>query len=101
MRRHVWWALIAVALFFAVQGGEYSTRDLYVLHSRTRTLTRDVDSLQRQVDSRGRPERVGRLCQCPWRRGGVRRIFNIANCGPRSVVGERVQHGWVAQLVRA
>ena len=51
MKRYVWWALIAVALFFAVQGGEYSTRDLYVLHSRTRTLTRQVDSLQRQVDS--------------------------------------------------
>ncbi len=54
MRRYVWWALIAVALFFAVQGGEYSTRDLYVLHSRTRTLNREVDSLQRQVDSLGR-----------------------------------------------
>jgi len=54
MKRYVWWALIAVALFFAVQGGEYSTRDLYVLHSRTRVLTREVDSLQRQVDSLGR-----------------------------------------------
>jgi len=54
MRRYVWWALITVALFFAVQGGEYSTRDLYVLHSRTQTLTREVDSLQRQVDSLGR-----------------------------------------------
>ncbi|HEX9084862.1 MAG TPA: septum formation initiator family protein [Gemmatimonadaceae bacterium] len=54
MKRYVWWALIAVALFFAVQGGEYSTRDLYVLHSRTQTLTHDVDSLQRQVDSLGR-----------------------------------------------
>jgi len=54
MKRFVWWALIAVAIFFAVQGGEYTTRDLYVLHSRTRTLTRQVDSLQRQVDSLGR-----------------------------------------------
>ncbi len=54
MKRYVWWALIAAALFFAVQGGEYSTRDLYVLHSRTRTLTHEVDSLQRQVDSLGR-----------------------------------------------
>ena len=51
MKRLVWWGLIGVALFFAVQGGEYSTRDLYVLHTRTRTLTRQVDSLQRQVDS--------------------------------------------------
>jgi cell division protein FtsB len=54
MKRYVWWALIAVAVFFAVQGGEYSTRDLYVLHSRTRVVTRQVDSLQRQVDSLGR-----------------------------------------------
>ena len=54
MRRYVWWALIAVALFFAVQGGEYSTRDLYVLHSKTGTLTREVDSLQHQVDSLAR-----------------------------------------------
>jgi cell division protein FtsB len=54
MKRYVWWALIAVALFFAVQGGEYSTRDLYVLRSRTRMLTGEVDSLQRQVDSLGR-----------------------------------------------
>jgi cell division protein FtsB len=54
MKRYVWWALIAVALFFAVQGGEYSTRDLYVLHSRAGTLSREVDSLKRQVDSLGR-----------------------------------------------
>ena len=54
MKRYVWWALIAVAVFFAVQGGEYSTRDLYVLHSRTSLVTRQVDSLQRQVDSLAR-----------------------------------------------
>jgi cell division protein FtsB len=51
MKRYAWWVLIAVALFFAVQGGEYSTRDLYVLHAREGTLAREVDSLQRQVDS--------------------------------------------------
>src|SRR5919108_2993250 len=54
MKRYVWWGLIAFALFFALQGGEYSTRDLFVLHSRTRRLTHDVDSLQRQVDSLAR-----------------------------------------------
>jgi cell division protein FtsB len=54
MKRYVWWALIAAALFFAVQGGEYSTRDLYMQHSRAATLRREVDSLQRQVDSLGR-----------------------------------------------
>ena len=46
--------MIAVALYFAVQGGEYSTKDLYVLDRRARNLTRQVDSLQHQVDSLGR-----------------------------------------------
>jgi cell division protein FtsB len=54
LKRYVWWALIAIALYFAVQGGEYSTRDLYVLDRRTRAVTRQVDSLQHQVDSLGR-----------------------------------------------
>jgi cell division protein FtsB len=54
MKRYVWWVLIALAVFFALQGGEYSTRDLFVLQTRTRRLTRDVDSLQRQVDSLSR-----------------------------------------------
>ena len=54
MKRYVWWVLIAIAVYFAVQGGEYSTKDLYVLHRRTDNLTRQVDSLQRQVDSLGR-----------------------------------------------
>jgi cell division protein FtsB len=54
MKRYVWWALIALALFFALQGGEYSTRDLFVLRGRTQRLSYQVDSLQRQVDSLGR-----------------------------------------------
>ena len=54
MKRYVWWALIALAIVFALQGGEYSTRDLFVLRGRTQRLTHEVDSLQRQVDSLGR-----------------------------------------------
>ena len=54
MKRTIWWALILVAVYFAVQGGEYSTRDLYRMRVRTRTLTGEVDSLQHQVDSLGR-----------------------------------------------
>ena len=54
MKRYVWWALIALAVYFAVQGGEYSTKDLYVLQRRTGSLTRQVDSLQHQVDSLSR-----------------------------------------------
>jgi cell division protein FtsB len=54
MKRIIWWALIVVAVYFAVQGGEYSTKDLYVLSRRSSNLQRQVDSLQRQVDSLGR-----------------------------------------------
>jgi cell division protein FtsB len=54
MKRLAWWALILGALFFAVQGGEYSTRDLFVLKARERKVAHEVDSLQRQVDSLGR-----------------------------------------------
>jgi len=54
MKRLAWWVLVLGALFFAVQGGEYSTRDLFVLKTRTSKLTHEVDSLQRQVDSLGR-----------------------------------------------
>ena len=54
MKRYVWWGLIGLAVYFAVQGGEYSSKDLYVLHRRTRILTPQVDSLQHQVDSLGR-----------------------------------------------
>jgi cell division protein FtsB len=54
MKRYVWWALIAAAFFFALQGGEYSTRDLFLLRNRTSRLTHQVDSLQRHVDSLAR-----------------------------------------------
>ena len=54
MKRIIWWALIVVAAYFAVQGGEYSTKDLYVLSRRTGSLGRQVDSLQRHVDSLAR-----------------------------------------------
>jgi cell division protein FtsB len=50
-RKIVWGLLIALALFFAIQGGEYSTRDLYVLHRRTTTIAHEVDSLKHHVDS--------------------------------------------------
>ena len=53
MKRYVWWGLIAIALYFAVQGGEYSTWDLVQLERRTDKLTAQVDSLQHHVDSLG------------------------------------------------
>ena len=54
LKRIIWTIVIGGALYFAVQGGEYSSWDLVTLHSRTRRLTARVDSLQHQVDSLGR-----------------------------------------------
>jgi cell division protein FtsB len=54
MKRIIWWGLGLLAVYFAVQGGEYSTRDLYVLRRRSAGLTHQVDSLQHEVDSLGR-----------------------------------------------
>jgi cell division protein FtsB len=42
---------ILAALVFAVQGGEYGTRDLLHQRARKATLMSAVDSLQRVVDS--------------------------------------------------
>src|SRR4051812_25957563 len=54
MTKIIWWAIAAVALYFAVQGGEYSTVDLYVLRNRTARISHEVDSLQLHVDSLSR-----------------------------------------------
>ncbi len=51
MKSLLWILLIVVALYFGLQGGEYSTLDLYVLRARSGSLQREVDSLQRRVDS--------------------------------------------------
>ena len=42
---------IVFAVYFAVQGGEYSTYDLYRQRERERMLGHAADSLQRDVDS--------------------------------------------------
>ena len=54
LKRIVWFLVIAGALAFALQGGEYSTFDLYRQYTQKRALKRDVDSLQNLVDSLGR-----------------------------------------------
>lgn len=51
VRRLVWAALIMGALYFALQGGEYSTLDLLRQRGQKRALEARVDSLQREVDS--------------------------------------------------
>ena len=45
------WVLIVGAIVFAVQGGEYSTMDLWRQRQYKRQLVAETDSLQRQVDS--------------------------------------------------
>ena len=42
---------VVAALVFAVQGGEYGTRDLLHLRARQLAMTHAIDSLQRAVDS--------------------------------------------------
>jgi cell division protein FtsB len=54
LKKIVWVLVIAGALVFALQGGEYSTMDLYRQYTRKRVLQRNVDSLQKLVDSLGR-----------------------------------------------
>ena len=44
-------AVIAVAVLYAVQGGEYSTIDLVRQRSREAMLREAIDSLERDVDS--------------------------------------------------
>jgi cell division protein FtsB len=51
MRRLIWFLISAGGLFFARQGGEYTTRDLIRQHDKKLTVKNSIDSLQRQVDS--------------------------------------------------
>jgi len=43
--------VVALALWFAVQGGEFSSADLIRQRQRRARLAKQVDSLQREVDS--------------------------------------------------
>jgi len=47
----VLWLVVAGAIFFAVQGGEYSTMDLWRQRQRKIRLQSETDSLMREVDS--------------------------------------------------
>ncbi len=45
------WLVVAGAILFAVQGGEYSTMDLWHQRQRKIRLQAETDSLTREVDS--------------------------------------------------
>ena len=51
LRRVLVIAALLAAAFFAVQGGEYSTMDLFRQRTRERGLRHAIDSLQRDIDS--------------------------------------------------
>lgn len=56
MGRIIWAALIVGALYFAVQGGEYSTMDIVRQRRALTQLSARIDSVQRVVDSLRRQE---------------------------------------------
>ncbi len=58
--RVIWAAVILAALYFAVQGGEYSTMDIVRQRRSELALTAHSDSLQRIVDSLRSAERAVR-----------------------------------------
>ena len=51
MKRLIWLAVAAAALYFVVQGGEYGTTDLVRQRMEKRRLTATIDSLAAEVDS--------------------------------------------------
>lgn len=58
--RVVWGAILIGAPYFALQGGEYSTLDIWRQHKQIAQLTARADSLTRVVDSLRREERLVR-----------------------------------------
>src|SRR5215210_5704361 len=58
MSRLLWLLVLAAAVAFAVQGGEYGTSDLYRQRTRRARLQATLDSLRREVDSLGRVRRA-------------------------------------------
>ena len=54
IRRILFWCVIAAAIVFAVQGGEWGTDDLLAQRSRTIRLRAQIDSLRHEVDSLSR-----------------------------------------------
>ena len=51
LRLAVWLAIACAATWFAIQGGEYGTFDLFRQHRQRVRLVREIDSLGRIVDS--------------------------------------------------
>ena len=54
IRRIVFWAVVVVALVYAVQGGEWGTDDILAQRKRAARLRAEIDSLKHDIDSLGK-----------------------------------------------
>ncbi|HEX6051438.1 MAG TPA: septum formation initiator family protein [Gemmatimonadaceae bacterium] len=51
LRRVLVWAVVAAAVVYALQGGEWGTDDILAQRSRAKRLRASIDTLRREVDS--------------------------------------------------
>ena len=58
IRRIVLWSIVAIALVYAVLGGEWGTDDLLAQRARAARLRAEIDSLRREVDSLARVKKA-------------------------------------------
>jgi cell division protein FtsB len=54
IRRILFWAIVVVALIYAVQGGEWGTDDILAQRNRAARLRAEIDSLKHDIDSLGK-----------------------------------------------
>jgi cell division protein FtsB len=54
IRRIVFWAVVLVALVYAVLGGEWGTDDILAQRKRAARLRAEIDSLKQDIDSLGK-----------------------------------------------
>ena len=54
IRRILFWAVVVVALVYAVQGGEWGTDDILAQRKRAARLRAEIDSLKHDIDSLGK-----------------------------------------------
>jgi len=54
IRRVLFWCVVAAAIVYAVQGGEWGTDDLLAQRARAARIRAEIDSLKQDIDSLGR-----------------------------------------------
>jgi len=58
IRRVLFWCVVAAAIVYAVQGGEWGTDDLLAQRSRAARLRAEIDTLRHEIDSLGRVKKA-------------------------------------------